>query len=855
VIDTTTQARTAQSRVVNAPPPLETATAAQVKQWAKTGTYYGHILRVRDVSRFRRAELYDQGMQWLRESMGGFEQGSTAGQWVEMYWSPNDPSYVPMPVFNKGLGARINESARLGRPNYRPIVTPKSESPDVASREGAKLMKDMLTFRLHECHWDDKHAPTFYYRMPLYGGSWLKSEFVLRWDETIDAPLPSAVSCPECGRILSSREIQPQQLAEASASGAPPMAGNAIQGGGPPQGQGPLSIGWCPWCEGHPQLQPYQVSLEEAATSKDAFQRPLGEKKPKGDWELSCRSDYDVFVRNMGLDQAPGAITEVTEAHVEHLDWIGLRWPDKVGYIQPENPAALAREHPVAGAPDLLTSMLDARLFENCARVIERHRKPWMEARFNEVTGRWTMELNQGRSAIICGDQALFYGPLMMASANYPGQTLERVLYDYVPWEFRDGGRRLQGMGLWDIMFDPQDAANETRSQRQAVRKRMAIPIYLAAATHSFQINAMRGGLPGMIAEIDVDPNAPGFLPQVINNTTIDEGVVAETEDADRSIDQLGGNIDVEQGNPPPGVSAGNAIAFLKGASSEKREPRLARIKAILKRMWQHGARVMCHMYAEPRPLKYKDDDGEERWRYVHGLDFNQQTDVEVDAEPDFDNAAQEIEKVRDSIQMRVIDPASASPSQRRQLARTMKLPEELYEDEDLQEKDAQREWIEYRDNGRMPRIDPGLDDHSTHYQVHGRACKNAYFRRMEVDGLWDDALAILGGSWAMTLQMIALTPNPAMDLQQRIVLTWIQILTQAGFGQQLAANPNAQQAFRFVVVWRAHIEAHRIEDERKQQMAAAGPMLAAPGSPTTAAGNQPTEAAPPALEAAPTGT
>jgi len=913
-----------RSGITNAPPSLETATSQEVVKWVNSGIYYGHPLRVRDVSRYRRAELYDQGMQWLREAMGGFEAGSDAGQWVGVYWSGDDPSYIPTPVFNEGLGARINESARLGRPNYRPLVTPKSEMPDLASREGAKAMKESLVHSMRERHWDDKQGPLFYYHMPLYGQGIWKSEYVLRWDETIMSPVLTAASCPECGRIIADRTIQPSHIEQIGQSA--PTAMNAFQGG---RGDQPVSLGWCPWCESHAELKDYQPNFKQAMEGKDELQRPLGAPKPVGDWEMTVRSPYDVFFRNMGLDQTPGDLTDVTEAHVEHLDWFGLRWPDKVDSLKPENPAALAREHPIAGAPDLLAAMLDSRLFENCARAKERHKRPWMESVYDEGQGRWVKKMNQGRSAVVCGDQVLFYGPLMMKSANYPGQTVERVLYDSVAWEQRDGGRRLGGMGVWDIMFDPQDAINEISSQTQAVRKRLAVPLYLALTTHNFQIAGMRGGLPGMLAEIDVEPSAPGVLPQLINNTTIDAGVREELKFSLESLNRVGGNIDVEQGNPPRGVSAGNAIAFLKGASSEKREPRLARIKASFKRGWAHGARLKCHMYAEARPVKYKDEDSEERWKYVHGLDFHMQTDVEVDAEPDFDNEAQQIEKVRDAITMGVIDPRSGGAGRQRSLGRILKLDESLYEDEDLQDKDAQREGIEYKESGRMPRIDPGLDDHSTHYQVHGRFCKSAFFRQKEMEGHWDDALEILGESWATTLRLVeSLTmmqaqqrmaallptmmvalgsappmlglpagmppqplgqppgaapmagamppppgppglpsqpqpgmdpamalqpvpapPGPPLDLQARIVVAWITLLTQAGFGARfLADNPAAQEAFKFTAIWRAHIEAHRMEDEKKQQAAAMGPVLAAPGAPTTQAGNQPTEAAPPAM-------
>jgi len=835
---------------VNLPPPLGTQEVRPIKQWVDSGLYYAHDLRVRDASGWRKAELYDRGAQWLQQALAGYEGGSSLAQWVDTYWtgSGSEDQHIPTPVFNEGVGGRINESARLGRPNYRPNVTPRSESPDLRSREGAKHMKEMLEHRLREMHWDDKHGPLLYYHMPLYGGAWWKSEFVLRWDQTVTVPVLEAVQCPQCQQILASSKLSGNAVRRLGEQG--PIAEQALTMGHDGEtGEATHGLNGCPWCPDHPPMAPYKPTLDEAQKgAKDALGASLGKEQPMGDWEMTIRSPYDMFPRNMGLDTIPGEIREWTEAHVEHLDWVGLRWPDKVGNVGSENPAALARYHPVAGAPDMLYSLLDARMFENCVRVKERHKMPWMEPIQNPATGEFEMRLNQGRSSIVIGEQVMYHGPFLMKSANYPGEWVERVMVDYIPWEFIDGGRRLQGQGLWNMMFDPQDIRNTISSQTASVRERLAVPLYIALTTHNFSIQSMRGGLPGMLAEIEPDPTAPTVLPQLINNTTIDAGVRAELEDALAAIDKYAGYADVERGQPPPGVSAGYAIEALKGAAGERREPRLNRIKASLKRGWAHGARVMVHMYAEGRPVRYEEEDGEERWGYVKGLDFSKQTDVEVEGEPDFDQGAQQVEKIRDAIMNRVIDPVSATPSRQRKIARLLKLPEELFDDEDEQEKEAQREWIALKEEGRVPRIDPGIDDNSAHYEEHGRACHTAYFRDMERQAGWDEALALIGGQWFDALKMLAMTPGPP-DLQDRILNYWMTTLGQMGFVPPPAngeEGSSPEEALRLVLTWRAHIEAHRLEDELKQLRAMAGPELASPGAPTTAAGNQPTEVAPP---------
>ena len=69
----------------------------------------------------------------------------------------------------------------------------------------------------------------------------------------------------------------------------------------------------------------------------------------------------------------------------------------------------------------------------------------------------------------------------------------------------------------------------------------------------------------------------------------------------------------------------------------------------------------------------------------------------------------------------------------------------------------------------------------------------------------------------------------------------WMQKLQLAMFIPQDAAALDA------VLNWRAHIEAHRLEEERKQMIAQGQPVLASPGAKATPSGTQPTPLAGPA--------
>jgi hypothetical protein len=806
------------------------------------GLYYTHPLRVKDAARWRRAELYDRGLQWLMRAKSGYDEGRGTSQWIEAFWSADDPNYIPMPVFNEGFGARSNESARLGRPNYRPMVDPRSATPDLASREGARNTKDMVVHRLDQMEWDTKEAPLIYYHMPLYGGAWWKSEFVLSWDKTTIVPVTGAAQCagPECDFTLASKTVPRPLLGK-----FPLLAENAASA----TPDGGVKIDHCPRCDDHPPMLPFKPTMQEAQGTRDSLGRPMGQEQPLGDWVMSVPNPNDMFVYNQGLGSGPGRIDDFVHAHVETLDWVALHYPSKVDEVRPENPAALAKFHPVAGAPDIMgRGLMSAKSFDGCVRIVERHKKPFMQRSLDETTGKGVWKMNKGRSVVRAGKKILLDTDLMLESLNFPGEYNERVIVDYIPWEFRDGGQRLEGISLWDLLFDPQDAENEGISQRQAVRQRMAVPMYLFLKQHNLEILPMMAGIPGRMAVIEAVEEAPNVTPQIINNTTIDQGVSLEIEHAQRAIDRLSSNIEVEKGQVPGGgVTAAQAIVSLKTFAGEKREPRLARIKNSLRRGWRHGAKLMEAMYIEPRPADFTDSDGSKRTRNIHGKDFARQTEVDVDAEPDFDVKAKNSAATRDLISLRVVDPATLRGQKARTLAKLLDAPQELFEDDDLQRDAAEREWIAFKEEQRVPQVDPSLDDHGAHYETHGRAAHQEWFRDLEDRGDWDGALKILEVGWFEQLQMLAMTPiapGGATSLQDRIVQLWQALLAQGMY------QPKDPQALLQLLQWRAHMEAHRVGDETRQARAMMQPTLPAPGAPATAAGTQPTDQTPPAQSA-----
>jgi hypothetical protein len=163
-----------------------------LKEFVDRKIYSNSSLFLRDYSRFRRAELYDQSKQWL-QSIRATSDASAPSQWEELSVNPADPNATPLPTYNEGVLLRENESARLGRPEYKPRVRPRSTTPDVREKEGAKGAERALQSRLKEM-WSGQED-LFFLHPPLYGGVWLESRWDETWLETVRVPAP-ALCCP-----------------------------------------------------------------------------------------------------------------------------------------------------------------------------------------------------------------------------------------------------------------------------------------------------------------------------------------------------------------------------------------------------------------------------------------------------------------------------------------------------------------------------------------------------------------------------------------------------------------------------------------------------------------------------------
>jgi hypothetical protein len=560
----------------------------------------------------------------------------------------------------------------------------------------------------------------------------------------------------------------------------------------------------CPLC-GSPVV-PYKPTQEEAAGL-------LGKDWPKGDWKVDIPWPYGIFPRDAGVGIDRSDVDEWVRVEIKPLSWVEERYPDKVRdlttgelKIHPQHPTALMTENPTFGAPIVYQAGQHTAAFRNHVLVYVYNRKPWLA--WDEKLLKYTK--NRGRHTVVVQDRVCIDTDLEIESMNQPGRWIPRVRLEFVHWEPKEGGRRSTvGQSLWDRLFDAQDGINERMAQIRAVNQRGALPWYLQARGRNFETRAADQAIPFRRVQCDIDPTDKQPPLQLMQNTTIDSGVYAEIDTGRDFAQRVSGQVEVERGQVPPGVAAATAIAYLKTESGETRRPRIKRIRSAMVRAWQHGADLMGGLYIEPREYSYEDEASEERWAFIHGdIIASANPKVDIYPTPDYDQTDAQRESIRDLVQLGILNPTE-TPQLNRKIVKTLDPTLEFFVDDDHQEEQAQREWRDFKEFGKVPVIDPSLDDPMTHYQEHGRECFGAWFRGEEAKAGWDQILGFLGADWEDALTQLSFSRPPGTSLQGLILNFWglrIQAAMQAGQYQ----GPSDPKGLQNVLQWRSHMEAHK---------------------------------------------
>lgn len=860
--------------------------AKKCREYIDSQAMYEHPYQVRFYQNWRRADLFKQAIQWLRKSYNN--DPAVSMHFAPLTFREDDPDYIPTPVFDEFSAPINNEAARLGRPEYKPYVRPRGERPDVTTRTGARLGEQALQSELKRMRWPEQEE-IGYQSMPMYGGWWLESYLDRTWEKTTRIPVQTAMRCPECDFKVASPEITEEQAKPfVERDSVKPVVGKDKKGADTfgykltecltcePKTEQRVEVAETEEGELEPQmvedeipvpaLEPF-TPVDDELEETDQFGNSFGEDVPLGEWKVETGSDYDYFLPNLGVDVAPDTIEEWVKIKPRSLEWICNRYEN--GYlVKAESPEQIMKYHPVAGERAMYygAGLYGTKLFCRHARVKELHKKPWREKVHNEAGECVGLKMNRGRSVVMAGDVLLFDGDYLMESKVNPGVLIPRVHLDYARHEPRSGGREFRGMSMAERLFDACENNNEIHSQIQDARTHEAQPRWLE--TRNMNTDWAQGATAGTKVIYDPDPLAPGLKPDRIESNLINSAVYQEINDTVGFISRSASLTETERGQPPTGITAALALQFLQEQSGEQRRQRIRAIREMLMRVFSHGLQIIHEFYREPRTLWVREERGnwaEKSWK---GTDLAAQTDVQIDPEPDHDTDLQRQQRIMDfirDVQRNIQDPKMA-----RKVAKKMHVDESLFQEDNLQEETAQREFCEWVDYDQEPVVDEDLDAHEAHYDSHGVDVMGEKFRDLEDQAGWDMAVPLLSG-WRdlfndqqqpvqvdpQTQAEATMTGQPppqpltipgydtllkqkgVASLELRIMQAWQAMLAKGMF----QAQPGTEKPLGKIMRFRAHMAAHKLIAERQKQAAAMGAqVMAAPEAPDqTMAGTVPT--------------
>jgi hypothetical protein len=874
-----------------------------------------------------RERLYRMGTQWLEPVL---DDGFMSADWSIL--QQDDLNGIPMPVQNELFPIVTREAAMLVKVGENPYIRPSRNNP--ANEKAAKLAKDILRSSLDEVGVHDLEREGSMH-ITTYGTWWQVSYMDYDFTKTTRVGAEGALRCPteDCDVRLASAALSEEEGEKIAA--VSPDAVSITEGPDPnneymdPELQ--YKMVRCPRCTSHkgmgmkpsfeetglprlgaagqpaqefgevempgpPALVPHEPTEEEATAGTDFLGRPLGEDVPVGEAVLENVSPFDANPNpsSQGLDCNPRNWEEFGWAIPRSLDWIRSRYPENGWKVKAEWGSEIYRYHPVLGGLGSGGITVGGpEMFQNHALVRTFVKKPYMEKVLDE-DGKETdkAKRNLGRLIIEANHVILLDTTLEVESKDRPGVYVRRYHFDWVQWELRD--REPHGIGPIELLFSQQDTINTNKSQQMDTRHRMANPKWIAPDGTEFTYKGGAGSnytSDFLYYRVADKKYRKEFKPEPFPGLTIPAGVFQEFQSDIDAMPRIALAAEVDQGEPPGGVTAYSALLLLAQKSADSRKPRNERIRDMKRRIYRHHLELIQEFYREPRVYRMRQNNDKWSVKEFIGLDLNGEVDVQFDVEPVIDIGVAKREGVQLGLQLGTIK-ADSAPAKAR-INQALEITNEINADQNQQVERAQNEYIAWIQKDKPPIIREmtGTDDPLIHWQQHTEDLQGEEWEdRKEACEWWRVELALttwyedfkalmsmeelfkgqppippipdialaeapVGGpevygaamkKYQMDMQIKAKLDALPKQTELRILAIWQETLKPLGLVPEDFDQTDQALAFRKVVRAEAHAQGHRyLLEKRTMNVNMGADMAAAPGASTTDQGTVPSAGEP----------
>jgi len=734
------------------------------------------------LSNIARNILYRQGSQWIEREDQTITDGARGFAWRAM--QPNAEVERPMPVDNRITSSIDVEFATLSKRQWQPKIPTFSRDP---RREAtAKIAGEILKDRLTKLNWEDLRDE-YILNDITHGIAILKSFWNESFYETTWISEQGAQRCTSCGKTLSMKEV-PSGLVNVLQQGRTvSMAEFQDQ---------PLDamLSNCPMCTG--PLEPLELD-EEMAHGTDMFDRPLGHKVPKGNTDLEIITPFEYYPQNSGIYVTPLSIKQHGICKVRSLDWVEEHFPWLEGKVDPEPPEELLRYHPTLGQWDYMGRFhpsWDSGMFDCHVRVFEMYADP-------------TYRYPEGRSVVVVGrrqDIIAENGPLVRSIVD--DQTGEKVSVPKVSIAISVWKRVedvIWGRGLPDDIISPQNRINGIDSQTVEARERMGSPNLMIPEDADLQgpeFDASYGV--GKLFRYQLSAIAPNAKPEVFGSILMPVGVNEERKTAEDSITKIIGPADIEIGEAPRNVTTTSGLQILGEQAERRRGTRERSLTTAFKKIWEHQLQMLWVLRVDEDYYEDTTPDGSWELKQYNRQHIAGHTKVEIEKQAYIDRSIIMREASREAqTDMLYGPPDQLSPLARKKLLELRGLPTDVNEESNLQIDHARRVWVDFVDDGKVPVIDPSIDDPIICFQVLGAMLKQDEGLQLSEESGWHAIVGDLAG-WEQELELIrqqdeqlrSIYPNEEQAQEHFAQLTMAYQEAKAAFDaqqQQMLVTPS----------------------------------------------------------------
>lgn len=720
------------------------------------------------LARITRNYWYILHRQWIRRDIGVYVDSNRGFVYRDITRKQNN--HMPMPVTNYCSAAVEVELAAQTKRQWTFKTVPTNDAPDVEA--AAKEAEEWLTAFLDAQKWP-MLRDRFSWQTIAAGTGIFHTYLDENYNELSVIAPGTEVKCAACSQPYHSMEVEAPIVGAAQSKGAAFLPGTITQV--PSEDATPMmALNACPKCGG--ALEPFDLD-PSAKDDQDPFGRMLGMQVPKAIPKIELVSCDEFYPENQGIGVTPENMRRYGIRKVRSISLhASEHWPDRVDEIDPISPTMLFRHHPLLGEWNYLGDynyVYDQGIYDD----------HYFEDTLVELPCAYSPK---GRLVVLAGSLVLYDGDLMRETQDGAGNTMQIPRSKAHVARYKERPGEFWGESIVDVIVSPQNRLNAGDSIDHDSMVRLGAPNILVPAGMNLTGPEWNPGYgTAKIMRYEADPEHMDAVPVLFGGQYFHDQWSANRKALIEDMKALVGPQDVEIGEAPRNISTTSGLQILGEQAERRRAARERGIVNSCEGLAEHILQLIWGFAFDDDTYEYWSKSVEGSWgkKQLQRLKIKGQTRVKIEKQAYVDGSLFLKESVREAMADQLLIPDT--PMAREKMLRARGLPTDINERESFQVTHARRQWSDFINEGKLPKIDPTLDDPAIHFGVLGAMSFRDETKKLEEEVNWEAVLDAIAG-WEDILAQAE-----AVDAEARAIY---------GFGGDMASMEEryAQKVMEF---------------------------------------------------------